>query len=257
MQTRHSIIYQRHPSGLFPLQNPSAAKTSLVVVAAANAFEALKTPDIPSTTSTLKILLPFLWAYNHKAINTVPTALATSVSTTSHYKTLHTLHISNPTSPFHPPTPARSIIFDRTSDSSVLEQINGKLGQMVQTAIKANSAVPTKQAKGKFENRLNTEFQALILTALASHSAEVTTEPCDTTRAFFEQKNAAAAKASLRRNLEIEENLPIHIPAGLSTAVRSGVLFWDSTECPSNFSFFLVPVRSSSMVSDTADIIAL
>ena len=250
MQTRHSIIYQRHPSGLFPLQNPSAAKTSLVVVAAANAFEALKTPDIPSTTSTLKILLPFLWAYNHKAINTVPTALATSVSTTSHYKTLHTLHISNP-------TPARFITFDRTSDSSVLEQINGKLGQMVQTAIKANSAVPTKQAKGKFENRLNTEFQALILTALASHSAEVITEPCDTTRAFFEQKNAAAAKASLRRNLEIEENLPIHIPAGLSTAVRSGVLFWDSTECPSNFSFFLVPVRSSSIVSDTADIVAL
>ena len=43
----------------------------------------------------------------------------------------------------------------------------------------------------------------------------------------------------------------------MATAMHQGVFFWYKVESPSNFSFFLVPAQSSSMMSDTVDAIAL
>ena len=57
--------------------------------------------------------------------------------------------------------------------------------------------------------------------------------------------------------LNLELNLPIYVPAGLATALHTGVLFWDRQENPSNFSFFLVPPQSSNMMSDATDSITL
>ena len=57
--------------------------------------------------------------------------------------------------------------------------------------------------------------------------------------------------------LNLELNLPIYVPTGLTTALHTGVLFWDRQDTPSNFSFFLVPPQSSNMMSNTADSIAL
>ena len=117
---------------------------------------------------------------------------------------------------------------------------------MVQTTIKANAAVPTKQVKCKFENRFNAEFQTIILTASASYSTEVVKESRSISTSFFEQKNVATANVYLRHRLEIEENLFIHIPASLSTNVHSGVLFrditWDSPTSPSSSCLSIPPV---------------
>ena len=153
---------------------------------------------------------------------------------------LHTIHIDNRAVVFHPTTYTNPINVNGTSDPSILKQIDGKLDQLVQTAIIVNLVVTPKQAKGKFENHLNAEFQTLILTVSTEHSGETITDPCATKWSLFEQKNAEAAKAYFHCKLEIEENLPIHLPTSLSTACHSGVLFLENMGCPSNL-FFLVP----------------
>ena len=76
-------------------------------------------------------------------------------------------------------------------------------------------------------------------------------------KVIFEQKNSTEAKSFLQHKLIVEKNLPIHIPVGLATAIWSGVMFWERQDNPSNFSFFLVIAQSASMMSDTADNIAL
>ena len=43
----------------------------------------------------------------------------------------------------------------------------------------------------------------------------------------------------------------------MATAIHAGFLFWYKQDTPSNFSFFLVPPQSSSMMSNTSDAIAL
>ena len=101
---------------------------------------------------------------------------------------------------------------DLVSKPSILQQINGKLGQMVQTAIVANSTTPPAQTEGTFETRLPAMFQTLILTAPAEYSTHLVTKLCATAREFFKQKNAASVKAYLYHKLAIDKNLPIHLP---------------------------------------------
>ena len=55
----------------------------------------------------------------------------------------------------------------------------------------------------------------------------------------------------------IEKNLHIYIAAGTATVIYSGVMFLDQIDSPSNFSYFLMPAQSSSMVTNTANIITL
>ena len=113
------------------------------------------------------------------------------------------------------------------------------------------------QSKRKFETRLNPMFQNLILTASKQSDSDEVTEPAPTSRSFFEQKNPSEAKSYLYHKLNVELNLPIYVPTGLTTALHTGVLFWDRQDTPSNFSFFLVPPQSSNMMSNTVDSIAL
>ena len=100
-------------------------------------------------------------------------------------------------------------------------------------------------------------FQTLILTASKRSDDDNVTTPVASSRAFFEQKNPSEAKSFLYHKLNLELSLPIYIPAGMATAIHTGVLFWERQDTPSNFSFFLVPPQSSNMMSDTADSIAL
>ena len=120
-----------------------------------------------------------------------------------------------------------------------------------------NQAVSSYKTEKKFENRLNPLFCKLILTASAKFSTSIPLEPNEEARTFFEQKNSTDAKSYLQHMLIVEKNLPIHIPAGLVTVIWLGVVFWDRQDNPSNFSFSLIPAQTASMISDTADNIAL
>ena len=134
--------------------------------------------------------------------------------------------------------------------------MNARLGQLVSNSI-MNQSASLSASKKNFENRLNPLFRKLILTCSAKCGNSIPSLPSEDSRLFFEQKNATEAKSFLQHKLIVEKNLPIHIPAGLATAIWSGVMFWDRQDNPSNFSFFLVPAQSASMMSDTADNIAL
>lgn len=50
---------------------------------------------------------------------------------------------------------------------------------------------------------------------------------------------------------------PKHIQVGMATVIHTGIIFWEQHETPSNFSFFLISLQSSNMMSDTVDTIAL
>ena len=96
-----------------------------------------------------------------------------------------------------------------------------------------------------------------MLTGSAADSSSIPTEPCASAREFFEQKNPSEAKTYLHHKLAIMQSLPIYISAGMATVMHQCVFFWGRVDNPSNFSFFLVPAQSSSMMSDTMDSIAL
>ena len=134
--------------------------------------------------------------------------------------------------------------------------MNAKLAQLVSNGIMADSA-KSLDAKRKFETRLNSMVQTLILTASKRSEDDIVTEPSASSHSFFEQKNSSEAKAYLYHKLNIQLSLPVYIPAGMATAIHAGFLFWDKQDTPSNFSFFLVPPQSSRMMSDTSDAIAL
>ena len=134
--------------------------------------------------------------------------------------------------------------------------MNVRLGQLVSNSIMAQAASSGAHKK-KFETRLNSLVRTLVLTGSAEDSSNIPKEPCASSREFFEQKNPSEAKTYLHHKLAIMKSLPIYIPAGMATAMHQCVFFWDKFDSPSNFSFFLVPAQSSSMMSDTVDAIAL
>ena len=118
--------------------------------------------------------------------------------------------------------------------------MNAKLAQLVSNNIMADSS-KSLQNKRKFETRLNTMFQTLITTASKRSDDDELSYPTTSSRAFFEQKNPSEAKSFLYHKLNLQLNLPIYIPAGMATAIHTGVLFWERQDTPSNFSLFLVP----------------
>jgi hypothetical protein len=199
----------------------------------------------PVATS-LKVILPFLWAV-HKGL-IPPVAKQCSFAPAIKQKTdnLHQLlhkHKERPTQP-HP-------------DGNALEKVTRSLDQIVEKGLMNSASPEAPTNKKSFEHRLSSISKTLILTASAPNSSTIPTEPSPTARDFFEQKNAAEAKAFLYHQLIIIRKLPLHLQAGLATAMYSGYFFWDTMGTPSNFSLFLVPPESGATVSDTADSIAL
>ena len=214
---------------LLDLTSPSAAQVFVNCQLAAKIFDTAKEPGTPASLSSMKKILPFLWAAHHKKIDTVPTSPQVSQAITLECTRMHSI--------FKAPDPQTQ---NPTTNPSVFESMNGKLEQMLSNSIMAQTnAAPVN--KKSFENRCNATFKTLVLTASAKNSDSIPTEPSESSRAFFEQKNAAEAKAFMFHKLNIVQNLPIHLPSGLTTAMWSGVVFWDHLGTPSNFSLFLVP----------------
>ena len=235
---------------LLPLNSPSAAKTFVEAQLAAKIFDTEKAPATPASASSMKKILPFLWSAHHGKIKTVPTSPQVSQAIAAACNQMHSIFKENTTTTSNSSSPTN------TTDPSVFERMSANLEQMVANNIMAQSTAAPSNKKS-FENRLNDTFKTLVLTASAPNSDSIPTEPSESSRSFFEQKNAAEAKAFIFHKLNIVENLPIHLPAGLTTAIWSGVVFWDYLGTPSNFSLFLVPPQSSNQISDTADTIAL
>ena len=78
--------------------------------------------------------------------------------------------------------------------------------------------------KHKFDTYLNIMFQTLILTFAKNHS-EDKVAPTNTSQNFFEQNNPSEAKLFLYHKLNLELNLKMYIPSGISTAIHIDVLF--------------------------------
>ena len=235
---------------IIPLNSPTAAQVFVEAQLAAKIFDTTKGPAIPASSHSMKKVLPFLWAAHHEKIQAVPTTPSISAAIAMKCKAMHSIF--------------KKVTFGNNSSTSqinitepsILESMNANLEQMVANSIMSQSAAAPSNKKS-FEVRCNDTFKTLILTASAPNSDSIPTEPSASSRSFFEQKNAAEAKAFIFHKLNIVENLPIHLPSGLTTAIWSGVVFWDHLGTPSNFSLFLIPPQSSNQISDTADTIAL
>ena len=236
---------------LLPLESPTAADMFMATIEAANEFDKNKEDTVPSATESLKEILPYLWAAHHKKIGTVETSPHISKEIARKSTLFHNTEILTI------PLPSKPIqVEDLTGPPRVIDQMNTRLGQLVSNSIMAQAASSASNKK-KFETRLNSLVHTLVLTGSAADSSSIPTEPCASAREFFEQKNPSEAKTYLHHKLAIMQSLPIYIPAGMATAMHQGVFFWDRVDNPSNFSFFLVPAQSSSMMSDTMDSIAL
>ena len=235
---------------LLPLNSPSAAEVYVAAQLAAKIFDRDKEAIFPASSISMKKLLPFLWSAHHKKIQTVATTPSVSPAIALKCKNMHDIF------EYQNPAPTPQTTNTPVTYPSIFESMNASLEQIVANNIMAQSATGT-QNKRSFENRCNATFQTLVLTASAMNSDSIPTEPSPTSRQFFEQKNAAEAKAFVFHKLNIVQNLPIHLPTGLTTAMWSGVVFWDYLGTPSNFSLFLVPPQSSNQISDTADNIAV
>ena len=183
---------------LIHLNSPTAAQVYVETQLAAKIFDREKGPLIPASSATLKTLLPFLWSAHHKKIQSVPTTPSVSDTIKQKCKVMHEIFASlSPES-----TPNTSNNTNGNTDPSVFESMNASLEQIVASTIMAQSATGT-QNKKSFENRCNATFQTLILTASAKNTDTIPSEPSETSRAFFEQKNAAEAKAYVFHKLNM------------------------------------------------------
>ena len=236
---------------LMSLQGPSASDVYMEVLRVSTEFDREKEDSVPPSTEINKDILPYLWGVHNKLIEPVSISPHVSKTITNLVDDIHSQNLHSK------PTPPPRVHFeDLTGTPQVMDQMNTRLGQLVSNSIMSQAA-SSAAIKKRFETRLNPLFRKLILTGSAEDSTSIPTGPTDDARTFFEQKNASEAKSYLHHKLIVMLSLPIHIPAGLATAIWSGVVFWDRQDSPSNFSFFLVPAQSASMVSDTADTIAL
>ena len=229
------------------LDSPSASEVFFKFKAAATEFDKETHPaGTEPSSSSLKLLLPYLWAVHKKLIPTVPSQYSVRPSIQ-----LATNLIHDCLEPTPPPSPPQQ------SPDSPLKQMAKSITQLVESNIINQSSAEPQTNKKSFVNRLSPIAQTLILTASARNSSDIPTEPSASAKEFFEVKNAAEAKSHLYHKLVIQQKLPIRLQAGLCTAMYSAYFFWDSMGAPSNFSLFLVPPESGATVSDTADSIAL
>ena len=229
------------------LDSPSASEVFLKFKTAAADFDKETHPaGTEPSSSSLKLLLPYLWAVHKKLIPTVPSQYSVQPSIQNATNLLH--DCLTPIPPQAPP---------KQSPDSPLKQMAKSITQLVESNIMNQSSAEPSKNKKSFANRLSPIAQTLILTASARNSSDIPTEPSASSKEFFEVKNAAEAKGHLYHKLVIQQKLPIRLQAGLCTAMYSAYFFWDSMGAPSNFSLFLVPPESGATVSDTADSIAL
>ena len=198
-----------------------------------------------SATTSLKVLLPFLWAAQKELIHPVAKLCSFNPKVTTKVKEIHNMLRQEPTA--RPP---------QTNEDFTLAKVSQSLDRIVERKLMNGSASKTTHNKKSFEGRLSTIVKTLILTASASDSSSVLTEPSETSKEFFEQKNAAEAKSFLYHHLIVIQKLPLHLQADIATALYSGYFFWDTLGTPSNFSLFLLLPESGATVSDTADSIA-
>ena len=235
---------------LMSLQGPSVADIFMEVLRVLALFDTEKEESVPQTSETNKDILSYLWGVHNDLIESVPTSPHVSSTITKLVKEIHSksLHTT--------PTPSATVDLTDPTRDRYFDQMNARLGTLVSNSIMSQAA-SSAATKKKFETRLNPLFRNLILTGSAPDGDSIPSEPDPESRTFFEQKNASEAKSFLQHKLIVEKSLPIYIPSGLVTAIWSGCVFWDRLDSPSNFSFFLVPAQSASMVSDTADTIAL
>ena len=90
-----------------PLTSPSASEIFFRCVDACTAYDAAKDAADPAASTTLKSLLPFLWAANHEKIKPTPTSAQTSKYIQAKCTELHSTFLQNPTSTT--PTPTSSV----------------------------------------------------------------------------------------------------------------------------------------------------
>ena len=238
-------------TAILSLDSPSPSDVFFHFKEAAEKFDTDATTPAgtePSTTS-LKTLLPYLWAAHKTQIPVVPSQYSVRPSIQLATAKLHG-HLEDP-APSSPPTAPLD------PDNSPITKMADSIQQLVEQNLMNKSASADNSNKKSFENRLSHIAKTLILTASAPNASTIPTEPSHECREFFEQKNAAEAKGHLYHKLVIMDKLPIHLQAGVATSLYSAYFFWDSMGTPSNFSLFLVPPESGSTVTDTADSIAL
>ena len=249
-QTNFTSAQQIPPflaASILSLDSPSPSDVFFKFKAAAVDFDNdASTPagTEPSTT-TLKVLLPYLWAVHKGLIPAVPSQYSVRPSIVTTTKELHKVLAKVDPTQIASPT------------VSPIDKMAKSIELLVEKNLMNQSTTNPSINKKSFTNRLSCIAQTLILTASAKNASAIPTDPSPSSQEFFELKNAAEAKCHIHHKLVIQQKLPIRIQAGLCTAMYSAYFFWDSMGSPSNFSLFLVPPETGATVSDTADSIAL
>ena len=120
----------------------------------------------------MKLVLSYLWALGHNRLEPVPFQPSVRPSVTKNCSDLHMtfLHIE----PEMPP-PKDTVT---PKEPSLLEKMNSSLETIVENNIMRHTALSSSSSKRKFENRQTNIFQTLLLTASATDSSSIPTEPC-------------------------------------------------------------------------------
>ena len=184
-------------AAIMELEEPSPGKAYLKVMEVASQETSNPENSLgsePATTS-LKVLLPFLWAAKKELIHPVAKLCSFDPKVKAKVEELHNMLHKEPTAR---PT--------QTNEDSTLARVSQSLDRIVERNLMNGSASEPTQNKKSFEGRLSTIAKTLILTASAPDSSSVLTEPSETSKEFFEQKNAAEAKRFLYHHLIVIQN---------------------------------------------------
>ena len=133
----------------------------------------------PSATS-LKVLLPYLWAAHKGQIPEVPAQYSVRPSIHQATKKLHEYLVDPP--PLESPNASTDL------DTSPINKMADSINQLVEQKLMDQSSAGSGSNKKSFENRLSHIAKTLILTASAPNASDIPTEPSDECREFFEQK---------------------------------------------------------------------
>ena len=80
---------------IISLQDPSPADILIAALKAAEEFDTNNTdPNIPTSTDTMKVIIPFLWVSHHKNIAAVGTAPASSPKIQKRARELHDINLA-------------------------------------------------------------------------------------------------------------------------------------------------------------------
>ena len=80
---------------IISLQDPSPADILIAALKAAEEFDTNNTdPNVPTSTDTMKVIIPFLWVSHHKNIAAVGTAPASSPKIQKRARELHDINLA-------------------------------------------------------------------------------------------------------------------------------------------------------------------